>query len=101
LENMDVNWFTPLNKVLRFGNDSVKMTTKMYWVIVRFLKIRAVTVYFMVNNSPPACVYVYFVDVVDKASCTCLGFEGLHDNTLVFWSVTSWIVLGRNSITRR
>ena len=82
VENTDVNWFTPL----RFGNNSVQnMTTKIYWVIVRFLKIRAVTVYFMVSNIPPACVYFHFVDVADKASCTCLGFEGLHGS---YWLIT-------------
>jgi hypothetical protein len=86
VENTDVNWFTPFSKVLRFGNYSVQdMTTKIYWVIVRFLKIRAVTVDFMANNRLPACVCVYFVDMADKASCTCLGFEGLHGR---YWLIT-------------
>ena len=108
LENADVKWFTPLNKVLRFVNDSVQnLTTKIYWVMVRFLKIRAVVIYFMVNNSPPACVCVYFVDMADRASCTCVSRvwrfsrQVLIDNGLVLWSVTSWIVLGRNSISLR
>jgi len=104
----DVKRFTPLNKVLRLGNDSVQnLTTKIYWVMVRFLKIRAVTIYFIVNKSPPACVCVYFVDMADKVSCTCVSRvwrssrQVLIDNVLVLWSLTSWIVLGRSSISVR
>lgn len=39
------------------------MTTKIYRVIVRFLKMRAVIVYLIASSRPPARVYVYFVDV--------------------------------------